>query len=227
MKYLILGDGKLSTELRKQTNWDYISRKKQNFDFTNISSYSKYLDDYDQIINCIGYTKTYENNKEDNWNVNYLGVIDLVDYCFKTNKKLIHISTDYVYANSVENASEENIPSNFNTWYSYTKLLGDGYVQAKLNNFLLIRTNFKPRPFPWKKAWGVKGNFDYIDIITNLIIQLIEKNAIGIYNVGTEIKSYYELAKQTVEDCELFNNSDISPPPDVTMNISKMKDKLK
>ena len=35
MKYLILGDGKLSTELRKQTNWDYISRKKQNFDFTN------------------------------------------------------------------------------------------------------------------------------------------------------------------------------------------------
>lgn len=223
MKYLILGDGRLSTELRKQTNWDYISRKKDNIDFTDINTYGIYLDNYAQIINCIGYTKTYENNKEDNWNINYVGVIDLVDYCKKHNKKLIYISTDYVYANSVKSATEEDVPSNFNTWYSYTKLLGDGYVQAKLDNYLLIRTSFKPRPFPWKFAWEVKGNFDYVDVISALIIKLIEKNAVGIYNVGTEVKSYYQLAKQTVEDCKLANNTNINPPPDITMSINKMK----
>jgi len=226
VRYLILGDGRLSTELRKQTNWNYISRKKDSIDFVGIHTYSKYLDNYDQIINCIGYTKTYENNKEDNWNINYTGVIDLVDYCKKYNKKLIHISTDYVYANSVENSSEEDVPSNFNTWYSYTKLLGDGYVQAKLNDYLLVRTNFKPKPFPWKFAWGVKGNFDYVDVISDLIVKLIKKKALGVYNVGTEIKSYYELAKQTVKDCELMNNTNINPPPNITMNINKMKNTI-
>ena len=223
MKYLILGDGKLSTELNKQTGWNYISRKRNNIDFLDINTYSKYLDNYDQIINCIGYTKTYENNKEDNWNINYVGVIDLVDYCKDHNKKIIHISTDYVYANSVENASEQDVPSNFNTWYSYTKLLADGYVQAKSDNYLLVRTSFKPRPFPWKYAWGRKGNFDYVDVISDLIIRLIEKDALGVYNVGTEVKSYYQLAKQTVEDCELANNTDITPPTDITMSINKMK----
>ena len=35
MKVLVLGDGKLGSEIVKQTKWDYISRKKDKFDFTN------------------------------------------------------------------------------------------------------------------------------------------------------------------------------------------------
>jgi hypothetical protein len=34
MNILILGDGLLGSELIKQTGWDYISRKKNGFDFT-------------------------------------------------------------------------------------------------------------------------------------------------------------------------------------------------
>ena len=62
-KILILGDGLLGSELVKQTGWDYVSRKKDNIDFTDWTSYKNKLGRYDQIINCIGYTNTYDENR--------------------------------------------------------------------------------------------------------------------------------------------------------------------
>ncbi len=125
MKYLILGDGKLGTEIRKQTNWDYISRKKNKFDFMNYLKYADLLNDYDTIINCIASTDTQLNEKQPHWDINYLGLMHLVGECNTLDKKLIHISSDYLYSGSNSNASEEDVPVHCNNWYSYTKLLGD------------------------------------------------------------------------------------------------------
>ena len=47
---LILGDGLLGSELHKQTGWDYISRKKDGIDFTDIDSYKNYILDYYEVI---------------------------------------------------------------------------------------------------------------------------------------------------------------------------------
>ena len=71
------------------------------------------------------------------------------------------------------------------------------------------------------------GNFDYVPVISDLIIQLIEKDCKGVYNVGTEKKSMFDLAKKTKKDVipsSTFIND--STPSNVTMNITKMKDKL-
>jgi len=231
MKYrvLILGDGKLATELHRQTDWNYISRKKDDINFFYPQTYENFIvsDEYDQILNCIGYTKTYENERQLNWNANYVGVINLVNMCNKYNKKIIHISTDYIYANTAENSSEDDIPVHFKSWYSYTKLLADGYVQAMARDYLLLRTTFKPRPFPWKTAWNdIVGNFDYVDVIAKLITKLIEKNSQGVYNVGTESKTYYDLAIQTVPDCVKDDTNAFNHPKNVTMNLSKLNNKL-
>jgi dTDP-4-dehydrorhamnose reductase len=227
MKALILGDGKLATELQKQTGWDYISRKKDGFDLLRSKFYNDHyyihLSDYDTIINCIGYTKTYENERKLNWDTNYVGVIRLVNFCNTYHKKLIHFSTDYVYANSLTRA-EEDLPVHFRSWYSYTKLLADAYVQAVSNDYLLIRTTFKPRPFPWKTAWtNIRTNSDYVDVIADLIIKLIEKDAKGVYNVGTEPKTYYDLAKQTVPDCVPSCSKEFEDDLIVTMDLTKLK----
>ena len=139
MKIIILGDGLLGSEIIKQTNWDYISRKKDKIDFINPSSYITFLEKYDMVLNCIAYTDTYSNDRQKHWDINYKGLVELVDYCKMSNKKLIHISTDYIYANSSPLSSEEDIPVHQQNWYGYTKLLGDAYVQLKLNNYLLIR----------------------------------------------------------------------------------------
>jgi len=224
MSKLILGDGLLGSELVKQTGWDYISRKKNGIDFTDYSTYEYFLESYNEIINCIAYTETYSENKDRHWKVNYAGVADLVHLCNFHNKKLVHISSDYLYTHSKENASEEDVPVHCRNWYGYTKLLADSHIQLKSKNFLLLRGTHKNEPFTHDEAWvNQKGNFDYISVIGKLYIKLIEADANGIYNVGTEVKTMYDLAKQTKFDvkkglCRGF----VVDNNDITMNIDKM-----
>ena len=77
-KILVLGDGLLASELVKQTSWPYISRKKNGIDFRDVNSYSKLVSSYDEVINCIAHTKTYEDERNLHWDVNFDGVVDLV-----------------------------------------------------------------------------------------------------------------------------------------------------
>ncbi len=235
-RIVILGNGLLGSEIHKQTGWNIISRKENGFDITQPDMFMSYFIDlfdgvavskkYDVIVNCIANTNTYSTNKEEHWNVNYKGIADLVDFCNQWNIKLVHISTDYVYTNSIKEASENDIPIHGNNWYSYTKLLGDAYIELKSSNYLVCRGTHKPKPFPYDKAWIDQiGNFDYIDTMSNLIIQLIHSNSVGIFNIGTQIKSIFELASETTPVKVAFRPSET--PGNTTMNVNKLNDALK
>lgn len=224
MKVLVLGDGLLGSEIVKQTNWDYISRKKNGFDITK-NDFNFY--GYDVIINCIAFTNTYSNDRESNWNINYKAVANLVDYCNQFNIKLVHISTDYVYTNSNSDASENDIPIHGNNWYSYTKLLADAYIELKSNNYLICKGTHKPNPFPYEKAWNNQwGNFDYVDVIASLIINLVMSNNFGIFNIGTEFKSMFDLAKITNKNVISAAKPEYVPN-NTSMNVSKLKKLIK
>ena len=217
-KTLILGDGLLGSEFKKQTDWSIHSRR-TGFDIQNIEKTIGYIPD--TIVNCIAHTDTYDQERDTHWNVNYKFVSDLVDFCNHYDVKLVHISTDYLYTYSKENASETDVPVHCGTWYGYTKLLADGHVQLKSSNYLLIRATHKPKPFPYDNAWiDQVGNFDYVDNIVNLMVKLISKNECGVYNVGTELKTMYDLAKKTknVKPIHITNNT----PTDVSLNIDKL-----
>lgn len=226
MKCLVLGDGLLGSEIVSQTGWDCISRKNNLIDATNFLNWSYLLDSYDTIINCIGFTKTYENNKKDSWDLNVKFVDDLINYCNINEKKLVHISTDYLYAGSVPNATEEDVPVHLNTWYGYSKLVGDALVQLRSKDYLICRLSHKPNPFPYDSAWtDIHTNCDLVDEISRLVIELINNKSCGLFNVGTEVKSIYDLAKKI--------NSEIKPilkpahvPNDISMNIEKLKNRL-
>ena len=221
---LILGDGLLGTELVKQTGWDFISRKKDDIDFTDFTSYREYIKDYDEIINCIAYTNTYDTEKDTHWNVNYKSVADLVTLCNVLDKKLIHISTDYIYTNSKEEASEDDVPVHCQNWYGYTKLLADGYIQLKSDNFLLLRGTHKKEPFTYDSAWSNQvGNFDYVSTMSEIIVKVINKDCKGIYNIGTQTKSMYELAKKTKLDVKCDKNQPVNVPKNITMNLDKLR----
>ncbi len=223
-KQLILGDGLLGAEIRKQTGWDYVSRKKNGVDFTDIRSYREFITEYDEIVNCIGYTNTYDKNRKKHWDINYKGVYNLARLCNLLNKKLIHISTDYVYSNSVPNASEEDVPVHCRNWYGYTKLLSDGVIQLISNDYLIIRTSFKEKPCTHSKGWMIQGNFDYVDVISENIVKVIKTDVKGIYNIGTDKKTLFELGKQTNQEIEPTTEYiDESVPEDVSMNLNKME----
>jgi dTDP-4-dehydrorhamnose reductase len=233
MKIVVLGDGKLGSEIVKQTGWDCISRKKDGFDLTDATCYSKHLLDifdgvvaakkYDVIVNCIANTDTYSTDKKSMREINFEGASNLSEFCNAFGIKIVHISTDYVYADSVPNATEEDMPVPSNNWYTYYKLLADEYISFTSDNHLICRCSFKTKPFEFKYAWyDQRGNFDYVDVIANLIIRLIGKGATGIYNVGTEAKTMIDLAKQTKPETQPSNRPDHAPA-NISINIDKLK----
>ena len=232
MKVLVLGYGMLGYEIVKQTKWDYISRKKDNFDITNKDMFSSFFIEshegliftkkYDCIINCIANTNTYLNDRDSHWTINYEGTANLVDFCNSWNIKLVQISTDHVYVNSIKEASENDVPVHDKNWYGYTKLVSDAYVQLKAKDYLLIRESHKPYPFLYKQAWSDQHSCgDYVNIIASMIITLVKNNATGLFNVGTDVKSWYDLTKQEFNTEKI--NRPIHIPEDISMDITKIK----
>jgi dTDP-4-dehydrorhamnose reductase len=223
MKVLVLGNGKLGQEIINQTGWDFLSRKRDNIDTTTFDEWLYKLQGYDVILNCIANTNTYSDDYESVIKDNYEFVTYLVMFCNEAGSKLIHISTDYVYARSQKNASENSVPAPDNTWYSLSKVLADEHIRLFSKDYLICRLSHKPKPFPYDSAWtDVITNADYTDVISSLVIELIKKDAKGLYNVGTDQKTIYDLAKQTNPNVK----ESLAPtyiPKNVTMDLTKMK----
>ena len=227
MKVIVLGKGKLGGEIVKQTGWDYLCRAEHEITIDNFDEWKNKMDGYDVVVNCIANTDTYSDNKEKHWKANYELVTFLAEYCDDNGKKLVHISTDYLYQNSVDNAKEDDEPLFEHTWYMFTKLLADEYLKEHAKNYLICRLSHKPYPFPYDSAWDdVVTNADYTPVISGLVIELIKNGANGLYNVGTEKKTIYELAQMTNKNVKKF----VSPPyvpKNISMNVSKMDNFLK
>jgi len=227
MKVIVLGKGKLGGEIVKQTGWDYLCRAEHEITIDNFDEWKNKMDGYDVVVNCIANTDTYSDNKEKHWKANYELVTFLAEYCDDNGKKLVHMSTDYLYQNSVDDATEEDEPLFEHTWYMFTKLLADEYLKQHAKNYLICRLSHKPYPFPYDSAWvDVITNADYTPVISGLVIELIKNGAEGLYNVGTERKTIYELAQRTNKNVKKI----VSPPhvpKNISMNVSKMDNFLK
>lgn len=243
MNVLVLGYGLLGKELVNQTGWDYRCRENLGwdsqpipFDITDISTFTDTILEWfgtphsgivgyikpTVLINCVANTNTYSTDKKSHIDVNYNGVVNLVEFCNKHEIKLVQISTDYVYANSTGTPTEDDVPVHAENWYSYSKLLADGYIELKSNDYLILRGGHKKIPYPHPNVGLQIGNFDYVDVISKIIINLVNQEKSGIFNIGTDTKTLLSLAKQTninVNSKSLPNNI----PTDVSMDITKLK----
>ena len=219
---IILGDGLLGSSVIGLSGWNYVSRKEHGFDINKQSTWKECIPKgTNTIINLIANTDTYSENIDSLFETNYRAVIRLVDYCNENGIKLVHFSTDYVYEKSKANAKEtfKAVPGNA---YAMSKLLADEYVMKHCNDYLVLRGAQKVDPFPYEKAFtNIVGNFDYPDVIADLVIKMVKLNATGLYNIGTETKSVYDLAVQTKPDVEAVE-APAHFPNNVTMNLDKM-----
>jgi dTDP-4-dehydrorhamnose reductase len=108
----------------------------------------------------------------------------------------------FVYISS----EQVKIPTNF---YLYTKLWGEEMVKLH-KNYLIIRTLFKPNPFPYERAFIDQYTCgDYVDVIVPLIIKEILRKTNGTIDIGTGRKTIYELAKRTVPNIKTISVDDI------------------
>lgn len=221
MNVIILGDGLLGSEVRRQTGWDIASRKLNTLNINDLDGLKALIVNYNIVLNCIANTNSYSLDEKTHKDVNYKFVTHLVSICNSLSIKLVHISTEFVYANNLSPAKEDDIPRPDGTWYAFTKMLADEYIKFYCKDFLICRESHKPNPFPYPEVWDIKTSGDTVDKISKLIVTLIKLEANGVFNVGTGSKNLSKLAP---------NSKIIQPPPgvprDTTMDLTKLNDFL-
>jgi dTDP-4-dehydrorhamnose reductase len=199
--FVIGGTGILGSELKKIDN-DIICVGSE-YDIYEFTKLKEKLDQEnpDIIINCCAIkSQNVDNNTILAINVNIIGASNISKYCIENNKRLVFISTDYVYSGETGNYSESDhlLPVNN---YAWTKLSGE--VSTRLvSNHLIVRTSFGGK-FEHKKAYkNLYTSKDYVDIIAPMILKSIKSNFIGIINIGTSKKNIYEYAKNRLKNVD-------------------------
>jgi len=181
------GNGKLATELKKHLPGDYFGR--EELDFTKPITFDT---KYDLIVHAGAYTnvKQAEFEKQETcFMTNVYGTFNLVEHYKDT--PFIYISTEYA--------------KNPLGVYALTKKLGEEIVKTHSKHFI-IRTLFKPNPFPFEKAYTDQyTQGDYVDVIAELLAKRIkewDKKTSTLEYVGTGRKTMFELARRTRPDVE-------------------------
>lgn len=152
------------------------------------------------------------------WNINVNGTENVVNACKALGKKLIYISTDFVFDGTKplgETYTENDTPNPLN-WYAQTKYEGEKIVQKSGLPYLILRISYPYRlPFEGKKdlvqamlsrlqagksILAVTDHFmtpTLVDDIAEAIDTLIQTKSEGIYHVtGSQVLSPCELAKR-------------------------------
>ena len=103
--------------------------------------------------------------KGDAWKVNVFGTQNVVDGCSQSNKKLIYVSTDFVFDGTNPPAggySEKDIPSPAN-WYAKTKYEGEKIVQTSNIPWIIARI-----------AYPYRAQFERLDFARAILKRLQE-----------------------------------------------------
>lgn len=119
---------------------------KATLDISNQEQVDRYFqsNNFNYCINCAAYTAVdrAEEEKEEAFLINAIGVRNLAEACKKYGVILIHISTDFVFDGSKnEPYSETDIPNPINV-YGASKLQGERNIQSILENYFIIRTSW-------------------------------------------------------------------------------------
>ncbi len=151
------------------------------------------------------------------WKVNVLGTKNIVNACEKSGKKLIYISTDFIFNGEKDFYTEIDGPDPIN-WYGMTKCEGESEVQSSSSDWIIMRiaypyrSKFEKGDFVRKiqerftnkqEVAGVTDHIfcpTFVDDIAAAISNLIKQKATGIYHaVGSESLSPYIAATKIAE----------------------------
>lgn len=187
--------------------------------------------DPDVIINASAMTNVdaCETERELAWKINVDGVENLIDAAKIKDKKIVHISTDYVFDGKAGPYSEDDRPEPL-SYYGKTKFASEnmlrssdvphmilrtivlyGYAQGVKSNFALWLVENLEKKMPVRVVDDQLGNPTLVDDLAYAIAGGIELERTGIYHVaGRDIVSRYEFAKRLARIFE-FDETLITP----------------
>lgn len=152
------------------------------------------------------------------WKINVDGLKSTVDACQKYHKKLVFISTDFVF-DGVNGPYSESAPRAMNadrvSWYGITKIKGEEEIEKTLQDYLIVRISY-----PYRSEFKGKNDFarsilekydigklhpmftdqlftpTFADDVAPALKLLIDGNHNGIYHIASpKTTSPYEFAR--------------------------------
>ena len=231
MKVLVIGsEGQLGSEFKNiSKNYDnilwFFSITKV-LDLTNLNSINDYLNNINPtvIINCAAYTNVDKAEKEIELAniINYKAVEVISHWTSDNNKKLVHVSTDYVFDGLSNMPLSENSKTKPLNEYGSSKLKGEITCLKNDSNSIVIRTSWLYSSFGknfvktmidlMKKNNSVKvvndqiGSPTYAYDLAKVIIDIImkSKNKSGLFHYSNEGEiSWYQFARLIKDLCNL------------------------
>jgi len=239
MKLLVIGsDGQLGLEFQKISNtcdsltWVFSTIK--TLDLQRLDTIDSFLNNISPcvIINCAAYTNVDKAEIESELAdiINYKAVDVISRWSSENNKKLIHISTDYVFDSQSKVSLSENLNTNPVNEYGRSKLKGEQVCLKNDPNSIIIRTSWLYSSFGknflktmielMKKNNSIKvvndqiGSPTYANDLAKVIIEIImnSKNKSGLFHYSNEGEiSWFEFAKSIRKfynlDCKIIGVS--------------------
>lgn len=145
-KILITGsNGQLGLALQRQkTQYTIIACPRSELDITEANSIKDAIQKYqpDCIINCAAYTQVDQAEQEATLadNINHQGANLLALACQSAHIPIIHLSTDYVFANNESKKRlDTHTPTNPQNIYGKTKLAGEQAIRNILKQHIILR----------------------------------------------------------------------------------------
>ena len=239
MKVLVIGsEGQLGSELKKNSKSfnkiSWVFSIINDLDLSNLNSINSYLNKVNPyvIINCAAYTDVDKAETESELLdiINFKAIDVISRWTSGKNKKLIHVSTDYVFDGLSKIPLSENSFTNPINKYGLSKLKGEQACLNNDSNSIVIRTSWLYSSFGknfvktmidlMKNNNSVKvvndqfGSPTYANDLAKVILEIIvnHKSVSGLFHYSNEGEiSWFEFAKSIKElynlDCEVIGVS--------------------
>lgn len=149
MKILVTGAngqlGRCLSDLSKSTGWDWVFTDRKQLDLKHEKQVSKLIESQnpDIIVNTAAYTNVDKAETEQDlaFDSNHSGIVNLVTAIKNRKAKIIHISTDYVYAGTGNVPYKEDSPVDPQSVYGFTKASGEKFLIENLaSKSYIVRT---------------------------------------------------------------------------------------
>lgn len=156
-------------------------------------------------------------SKKTAWAINVIGVKNVVDACERTGKRLIYISTDFVFNGEKDFYTEDDKPDPIN-WYGKTKYEGEKIIGLSKIPWTILRISYPYRANFAKKDFArilidKLNNGERLKMITDQIITptfvddlarvldyFFQNNTSGVYHAtGSDSLSPYDIAMKTAK----------------------------
>ncbi|MBL4658130.1 MAG: sugar nucleotide-binding protein [Flavobacteriales bacterium] len=235
MKVILMtgGSGVIGRELmRVNKNFEIVAPSSKKMDVLNYDQIQQHIDRVqpDIFLHAAALTRPmiqHEEFPEKSVKLNIIGTSNAVLACMKHKVKMVYLSTDYVYPGEDGNYKEED-PLKPSNNYAISKMGGECAVQL-YENSLILRACFSGRPFVHEKAFvDAYKSYMYYDEIAPIILKVLEKDLVGVLNIGGERQSVYDFAKLSKKDVGKITINEIGDwvPRDTSMNLDKLNGHL-